>query len=120
MNKHYNKIFKSFSTDNGSEFSDFLGIIKDTKTQIYFCHPYCSGEKGTNEKHNSLIRYFLPKGTLIENVSNKEINKIADWMNNYPRKILGYKTPLECILEEFDDKSIINKFYKLQEKVNGI
>ena len=41
-------------------------------------------------------------------------------MNNYPRKILGYKTPLECILEEFDDKSIINKFYKLQEKVNGI
>ena len=36
MNKYYNKIFKSFSTENGSEFSDFLGIIKDTKTQIYF------------------------------------------------------------------------------------
>ncbi len=50
MNRHYNKIFKSFSTDNGSEFSDFLGIIKDSKTKIYFCHPYCSGEKGTNEK----------------------------------------------------------------------
>ena len=45
MNKHYNKIFKSFSTDNGSEFSDFLGIIKDSKTNIYFCHPYCSGKK---------------------------------------------------------------------------
>ena len=120
LNKYYDKIIKSYTTDNGTEFSDFIGIIANSKTNIYFCHPYCSGEKGTNEKHNSIIRYFIPKGTLIENISNKEINQIADWMNNYPRKILGYKTPLECILEEFNDKSIINKFYKIQEKVNGI
>ena len=118
MNKHYNKIFKSYSTDNGSEFSDFLGIIKDSKTSIYFCHPYCSGEKGTNEKQNSMIRYFIPKKTLIENYSFEEINKIANWMNNYPRKILDYKTPLEALQEEFNDKSILNKLYKLQEKVN--
>ena len=120
MNKHYNKIFKSFSTDNGSEFSDFLGIIKDTKTQRYFCHPYCSGEKGTNEKQNSMIRYFIPKKTLIENYTYEDINKIANWMNNYPRKSLNYKTPLESVLEEFNDKSIINKIYKLQESVNTI
>ena len=120
MNKHYNKIFKSFSTDNGSEFSDFLGIIKDSKTAIYFCHPYCSGEKGTNEKQNSMIRYFIPKKTLIENYSYEDINKIADWMNNYPRKSLNYKTPLETLLEEFNDKSTINKIYKLQEVVNNI
>lgn len=118
MNKHYNKIFKSYSTDNGSEFSDFLGIIKDSKTSIYFCHPYCSGEKGTNEKQNSMIRYFIPKKTLIENYSFEEINEIANWMNNYPRKILDYKTPLEALQEEFNDKSILNKLYKLQEKVN--
>lgn len=120
MNKHYNKIFKSFSTDNGSEFSDFLGIIKDSKTNIYFCHPYCSGEKGTNEKQNSMIRYFIPKKTLIENYSYEDINKITDWMNNYPRKSLNYRTPLEALLEELDDKSTINKIYKLQEVVNTI
>ena len=120
MNKHYDKIFKSFTTDNGTEFADFLGIIKDSKTRIYFCHPYCSGEKGTNEKSNSMIRYFIPKKTLIENYSYEEINNIANWMNNYPRKILNYKTPLEAFLEEFNDKSIINKIYKLQEKVNKI
>ena len=118
MKIHYNKIFKSITTDNGTEFSDFLNIIKDTKTKIYFCHPYCSGEKGTNEKHNSMIRYFIPKGTLIENYSYKEINEIAEWMNNYPRKILNYKTPLEVLQEEFNDKSILNKIYKLQEKIN--
>lgn len=118
MKKNFDRIFKSLTTDNGSEFSDFLGIIKNTKTQIYFCHPYCSGEKGTNEKHNGMIRYFIPKGDLIENYSCKDINNIANWMNNYPRKILNYKTPLEALLEEFNDKSVINKIYKLQEKVN--
>ena len=118
MKLNYNKIFKSLTTDNGSEFSRFLDIIKDTKTQIYFCHPYCSGEKGTNEKSNSMIRYFIPKGSLIENYSYEDINDIANWMNNYPRKILDYKTPLEALLEEFNDKNIINKIYKLQEKIN--
>ena len=120
MKSNYNKIFKSITTDNGSEFSRFLEIIKDTNTQIYFCHPYCSGEKGTNEKSNSMIRYFIPKGSLIENYSFDQINDIANWMNNYPRKILDYKTPLEALLEEFNDKNIINKIYKLQEKVNCI
>ena len=118
MKSNYNKVFKSLTTDNGSEFSDFLGIISDSKTKIYFCHPYCSGEKGTNEKNNSLIRYFIPKKTLIENYSFEDVNNIANWMNNYPRKKLGYKTPLEAFLEEFEDKNVINKIYKLQEKVN--
>ena len=118
MKKHYNKIFKSITTDNGSEFWGFLDIMKDTNTKIYFCHPYCSGEKGTNEKNNSIIRYFIPKKTLIENYSCEDINNIANWMNNYPRKILDYKTPLEALIEEFNDKSVINKIYKLQEKVN--
>lgn len=118
MKSNYNKVFKSLTTDNGTEFSNFLGIIADSKTKIYFCHPYCSGEKGTNEKNNSLIRYFIPKKTLIENFSFEDINNIANWMNNYPRKKLNYKTPLEAFLEEFDDKNIINKIYKLQEKIN--
>ncbi len=118
LKRYYNRLFKSITTDNGSEFSKFLGIIKDTRTQIYFCHPYCSGEKGTNERHNGIIRYFIPKGDLIENYSCEQINNIVNWMNNYPRKILNYKTPLEAILEEFNDKNIINKIYKIQEKVN--
>ena len=52
--------------------------------------------------------------------SFEDINNIANWMNNYPRKSLNYKTPLEAVLEEFDDKTVINKIYKLQEVVNSI
>lgn len=118
MKINYNKVFKSLTTDNGSEFSNFLEIIENTKTNIYFCHPYCSCEKGTNEKHNSIIRYFIPKGDLLENYTCEQINDIVSWMNNYPRKILGYRTPLEALLDEFNDKNVINKIYKLQEKVN--
>lgn len=47
-------------------------------------------KKGTNEKHNSIIRYFIPKSSLIENYTVEEINKICNWMNNYPKKILNY------------------------------
>ena len=120
MKKNFYKVFKTITTDNGTEFSEFKEIIKDTKAKIYFCHPYCSGEKGSNERNNEIIRYFIPKSTLIENYSYEDINNIANWMNNYPRKILDYKTPLEALLEEFNDKSIINKLYKLQEVVNNV
>lgn len=119
MKKNFDKVFKSLTTDNGSEFSDFLSIIENTKSKIYFCHPYCSGEKGTNERHNGIIRYFIPKGKLIENYSFDDINKIVDWMNNYPRKILDYRTPLEAVMEEFNDVKVLNKLYKIQKKVNA-
>ena len=41
-------------------------------------------------------------------------------MNNYPRKSLNYKVPLEAVLEEFNDKFVIKKIYKLQEVVNYV
>ena len=119
LKRYFDKVFKSLTTDNGSEFSDFLSIIENTKANIYFCHPYCSGEKGTNERHNEIVRYFIPKGELIENYSYDDINKIADWMNNYPRKILDYRTPLEAVMEEINDVKILNKLYKIQAKINA-
>ena len=29
-----------------------------------------------------------------------KIRKIQDWMNNYPRKILGGRSPLEALVDE--------------------
>ena len=118
--QNYDKLLKSITTNNGVEFSDFLNIIKDTDTKIYFCHPYASCEKGTNERHNGLIRYFVPKGDLIENYSSKDINDICAWMNNYPRKILDYRTPLEALQEEVKDKSLIKLFTNVQVMVNTL
>lgn len=120
IKNNLNDIIKSISTDNGSEFSAWKEIQEILNTTVYFCHPYASYEKGTNEKHNGIIRYFIPKGELIENYSSKDIENIANWMNNYPRKIFGYKTPIEMLKEEINDNNIFNKIINIQKELNAI
>lgn len=110
---------KSITTDNGTEFSCFKQIIDITNVKFYFCHPYASCEKGTNEKHNSMIRYFIPKGKLIEDYSINDINNICDWMNNYPRKILNYQTPKELLQKELNNNDFYNKILNMQKAINA-
>lgn len=119
LNNNFSKIIKSLTTDNGTEFSQFLNIISGTDTDIYFCHPYASCEKGTNERHNGMLRYFIPKGSYIENYSKQYIDDAVSWMNNYPRKILGYKTPLEALKEELNDIPLFNLITNIQSTVNA-
>ena len=111
-------IIKSITADNGTEFAGFLKIIEITGAKFYFCHPYSSCEKGTNEKHNSIIRYFIPKSSLIENYTIDEINNICHWMNNYPRKVLNYLTPKEALEKELNDSKIFNKIINIQKAIN--
>ena len=90
----FTKLFKTITCDNGCENLDFLGIersIKNKKprTKVYYAHPYSSWERGTNENINKMIRRFIPKGVDISSFSNKEILRIQNWINNYPRRILG-------------------------------
>ena len=94
--RFYNK-FKTITFDNGVEFMDYEGMEKSClrkrkRTQIYYAHPYCSGERGSNENNNRLIRRWIPKGTLIDNISTKAIQEIEDWINNYPRAMFDYKS----------------------------
>jgi len=94
--RFYNK-FKSITFDNGVEFMDYKGIEasclrKNKRTSIYYAHPYCSGERGTNENNNRMIRRWIPKGTEINNITKDFIQFIEDWINNYPRKIFDYKS----------------------------
>ena len=84
---HFAKVFKSITSDNGSEFSGLTDAFKEGC--VYFAHPYSSGERGTNEKQNSLVRRFIPKGKDIATVSDYTLQKTEDWINNLPRKILG-------------------------------
>ena len=62
----------------------------------YFCHPHCGWEKGTVENTIGLIRRFFPKRKTCGNdVSEKDVKKVENWLNNRPRKCLGFKTPYE-------------------------
>lgn len=97
--------FKTITFDNGVEFLDWehieQSVLKEggQRTNVYFAHPYSSWERGSNENHNRIIRRFIPKGRSIAIVTEREVKEIENWMNNYPRKILGYKTPNELVLE---------------------
>ncbi len=94
--KFYNT-FKCITFDNGVEFMGYKGLEqsclrKKKRTVVYYAHPYCSGERGTNENNNRLIRRFIPKGTDMTNIKVSEIKKIEDWINNYPRAMFDYKS----------------------------
>jgi IS30 family transposase len=89
----FTEVIKSITADNGSEFLDGEGIKKAAKcNEIYYAHPYSSWERGSNENSNRILRRFIPKGTDIGKLSPFDIKRIEDWVNNYPRKILGYKS----------------------------
>lgn len=96
----FSRVFLSITTDNGSEFSSLSELEKLSHTRIYYAHPYCSIDKGTNENHNGLFRRFLSKGKKIQDYPVEHISRIECWANTLPRKILGYKTPEECFREE--------------------
>lgn len=67
-------------------------LRKKKRTIIYYAHPYCSGERGTNENNNRMIRRWIPKGTVIDDISKEFIQHIQDWLNNYPRAMFDYKS----------------------------
>ena len=95
--KLFYKLFKSITVDNGCEFQDFEGIEaahrrKGKRTIVFFCHPYSAFERGSNENMNRLIRRFFPKGTSFDTVKPEEVRAAERWVNNYPRKLLGWKS----------------------------
>ena len=102
--KQFKKIFKSITVDNGSEFSDSKGMEKSIfngqRTKVYYCHPYSSWERGSNERMNREIRRLIPKGSKISDLSTKEIQRVQDWVNSYPREIFGYITSEEFYQSE--------------------
>ena len=90
----FREIFKSITFDNGTEFSDTEGIefspyTRKRRTTVYYCHPYCSSERGSNENQNGFIRRFIPKGTPISNYSDAYITHVQNFINNYPRGIFN-------------------------------
>ena len=102
--KNFKKIFRSITVDNGSEFSDINGLQKSIfngqRTTLYYCHPYCSCERGTNERINREIRRLIPKGSDIGKYSENDIQAVENWINTYPRKVLNYYSSNEIFERE--------------------
>ena len=101
--KQFRRLFQSITVDNGAEFSDFTGLEKSIyggrRTKVYYCHPYCASERGTNERLNREIRRHFPKGTDFSKCTDKQIKAVENWVNAYPREIFGFKSSAEMFFE---------------------
>lgn len=89
------KMKKSFTVDNGKEFTHHQELASQTNMNVYFCDPRAPWQRGTNENTNGLLRQFFPKGTSLANLSQDDLNYVVNLINNRPRKRLGWKTPAE-------------------------
>ena len=67
---------------------------------IYYCHPYSSWERGTNENRNGRIRRYLPKKTSFDGLTDEDLQAIVDEINDTPMKVLDWETPNEVWYRE--------------------
>lgn len=116
----FRKIFKSITFDNGTEFADTEGIefspyTKKRRTTVYYCHPYCSSERGSNENQNGFIRRFMPKGTPISSYSNAYIQQVQNFMNDYPRAIFDGENSTKRFKKELQKLSLEKNLAKFTE-----
>lgn len=109
LEKRYGKlfpiVFRTITVDNGSEFADCEGMErsrtgKGKRTEIYYCHPYTSCERGSNENQNKMLRRRFPKGTDFRKVSAGAVAAAVEWLNNYPRELFDFGTSAERFQEE--------------------
>lgn len=83
----------TLTSDNGKEFARHEMIAKTLDADYYFAHPYASWERGLNENTNGLIRQYFPKGDDFNSITEEDISRAMDKLNNRPRKCLSMKTP---------------------------
>ncbi|WP_373843214.1 IS30 family transposase [Bacteroides heparinolyticus] len=100
------KIFRTITVDNGAEFRDYQALQRSLctdgyRTRIFYCHPYTPSERGTNEVQHRLLRRFAPKySSLSRHFNQKQMIKVQQWMNNYPRRIFSWTTAMQVFLSE--------------------
>ena len=90
---------KSITVDNGLEFNALGLTAKKLGVKLYKCDPYCSFQRGTNERTNALVRRFIPKGTSMKYVPQIYLDDICFEINSMPRKIFDYKSSFDVELD---------------------
>jgi transposase, IS30 family len=91
---------RTFTQDNGTEFAKHHHLNNDPGMKTFFCDPRSPWQKGGVENANGRLRRFLPTKIKVDEITDQEIELIADICNNTPRKCLGFKTPAEIFQKQ--------------------
>ena len=85
----------TITADNGKEFANHEAVTAKLGATVYFALPYHSWERGLNEHTNGLVRQYLPKCQRLDDVTQGKVGDIEKLLNNRPRKVLQFRTPIE-------------------------
>ncbi|MGV2432416.1 MAG UNVERIFIED_CONTAM: IS30 family transposase [Rickettsiaceae bacterium] len=96
----YKEKVHTITFDNGGEFANHEIIAQVLDAKCYFATPYHSWERGLNEHTNGLLRQFIPKKTEFTHITDKDIEKYQNLLDNRPRKILQFNTPIAVFLSD--------------------
>lgn len=95
----FRKLFPVILTDNGVEFQNPWELEcnqhGEKRTEIYYCDPNCSWQKGAIEKNHEYIRYVIPKGKSFDTFSQKDITQLVNHINSTARDSLNSCTPYQ-------------------------
>lgn len=90
---------KTFTLDNGPEFSDWERLEKKSGTLVYFAYPYHFWERGSNENTNGLLRQYFPRSLDFNLITSEELATVVHRLNDRPRKRLGFKSPRHVFMK---------------------
>lgn len=107
----------SLTLDNGKEFTEHEQLARDTHMDVFFANPYHAWERGTNENTNGLIRRLHPKKSSFLGIGKAELDRIDVFLNDRPRKCLGWRTPREK-MAVFLNSSCEQNGYSLQQQLH--
>ena len=86
---------RTVTFDRGTEFAGYAALDRELAVASYFCDPHSPWQKGSVENLNGRARRFLPRHCEPEALGRAHIRRLADRLNDTPRRCLGYRTPRE-------------------------
>ena len=91
---------RSITNDRGHEFSGHQKLERKLGKPVYFCEPFSSYQRGTNENRIRILRQYIPKGSDISKLHGQTLKKIEKEINQRPMKCLGWRSPYELMLKK--------------------
>jgi IS30 family transposase len=99
LKKNLGKLFKTGTVDNGLEFADHEYITNISGLKVFFADPRSPWQRGTNENWNGLLRRYVKKGSDFRKITQKQIDRYVNRINNMPRKKYGYRSAYEMFFK---------------------